>query len=263
MRRKRKDEATEGAAPPGAAVEPRRITPVEIQQKEFRVAVRGYKEGEVDAFLDEVTEEVARLYADNKRLREQLEMQGTARIDTGGAVEADAVIRRARDDAARIVAEAEAEARRTRESGLQPAGSGVGAAPPAARATLGPFLAREKEFLQGLASLIQQHAEGVKEDARRARDVQSPANPTIDSTEAEPPASQADHSRGGDEPTRSWEASSVPVSAGRRLDEPVIDLTGNRETAGEASERGALSGRSKAIDDVPDASLRELFLGED
>jgi DivIVA domain-containing protein len=41
--------------------EPRRITPVEIQQKEFRLAMRGYHERDVDEFLDEITEEVARL----------------------------------------------------------------------------------------------------------------------------------------------------------------------------------------------------------
>src|SRR5438132_750769 len=38
------------------------------------------------------------------------------------------------------------------------------------RAGLGRFLSREKEFLQSMASLIQQHAEGVKDDAQRARD---------------------------------------------------------------------------------------------
>ena len=38
--------------------ESRRITPVDIQQKEFRVAMRGYHEQDVDQFLDDVTEEV-------------------------------------------------------------------------------------------------------------------------------------------------------------------------------------------------------------
>ena len=52
-----------------------RITPVEIQQKEFRLAMRGYNERDVDRFLDELTEEVARLHAENKRLREQADVQ--------------------------------------------------------------------------------------------------------------------------------------------------------------------------------------------
>ena len=40
--------------PPGAPTV--RLTPVDVQQKEFRLAVRGYNEREVDQFLDEVTE---------------------------------------------------------------------------------------------------------------------------------------------------------------------------------------------------------------
>ena len=37
---------------------PRKVTPVDIQQKEFRLAFRGYSEREVDQFLDDVTEVV-------------------------------------------------------------------------------------------------------------------------------------------------------------------------------------------------------------
>src|SRR4030095_7605760 len=88
--------------------EPRRITPVDIQQKEFRLAMRGYHERDVDECLDEITEEVARLYAENKRLREELESKAPGRFTTGsGTAEAEAALQQARDAAANILAEAE------------------------------------------------------------------------------------------------------------------------------------------------------------
>ncbi len=75
MRTKKKD--LEGTPPmpasPATTPEPRRLTPVDVQQKEFRLAMRGYNEREVDEFLDVVTEEMARLYAENMRLRAEVE----------------------------------------------------------------------------------------------------------------------------------------------------------------------------------------------
>ncbi len=51
-----------------------RVTPLEIQEKVFRSqpGLRGYNEREVDEFLDRVTEELARVHAENQRLREQV-----------------------------------------------------------------------------------------------------------------------------------------------------------------------------------------------
>src|SRR5919197_535097 len=46
---------------PGQRSDRHGITPVDIQRKEFRLAFRGYSEREVDSFLDEVTEESARI----------------------------------------------------------------------------------------------------------------------------------------------------------------------------------------------------------
>src|SRR5437667_12565214 len=94
--------------PLAASPEPRqkRITPVDIQQKEFRLSFRGYSEREVDEFLDLVTEEVARLHAENRRLQEEVEFQRTVPIGTDAATRADEIVRRAREEADRIVAEA-------------------------------------------------------------------------------------------------------------------------------------------------------------
>ncbi|MBR5741974.1 MAG: DivIVA domain-containing protein [Firmicutes bacterium] len=47
------------------------ITPQDIQSKEFTRGVRGYKEEEVDAFLDELTIELEKLQSENRSLKEQ------------------------------------------------------------------------------------------------------------------------------------------------------------------------------------------------
>jgi len=47
------------------------ITPQDIQNKEFTRGVRGYKEEEVDAFLDEITIELEKIQSENRILKEQ------------------------------------------------------------------------------------------------------------------------------------------------------------------------------------------------
>ena len=185
----------EAPAQPGtpaeARVERNRITPVSIQEKEFRPALRGYNERDVDAFLDEVTEEVARLHAENKRLREDMGTQGTTRLDTGateadgmlreareaaegalrdGREEAERTLREAREEAARILAEAQAKAAEGAAATAVSQRPGGPDSFASSRSFINAFLARERDFLQSLAALIQSHAESVKEDIRVSRD---------------------------------------------------------------------------------------------
>lgn len=49
-----------------------KITPIDIQQMDFRVRFRGYDRQEVDQFLDEVAQAVDTLTKDNATLREKL-----------------------------------------------------------------------------------------------------------------------------------------------------------------------------------------------
>lgn len=57
------------------------ITPLDIQKKEFRKAMRGYREEEVDAFLDQVIQDYEALLRENQILKEKLVLadQGMAR----------------------------------------------------------------------------------------------------------------------------------------------------------------------------------------
>ncbi len=49
------------------------ITPLDIQEKEFPRVVRGYKENEVDEFLDRITLDYEKILAENERLKAEVE----------------------------------------------------------------------------------------------------------------------------------------------------------------------------------------------
>ncbi|MHB1421254.1 MAG: DivIVA domain-containing protein [Bacillota bacterium] len=48
------------------------LTPLDIQNKEFRKSFRGYSEEEVDSFLDKIIQEYERLYQENQYLKEKM-----------------------------------------------------------------------------------------------------------------------------------------------------------------------------------------------
>jgi len=48
------------------------ITPLDIQNKEFRRSIRGYNEAEVDEFLDEVMKDFEKLYKENMELKDKI-----------------------------------------------------------------------------------------------------------------------------------------------------------------------------------------------
>jgi DivIVA domain-containing protein len=64
------------------------LTPADVHNVAFKkppIGKRGYDEEEVDAFLDEVERELARLIEENNELRAQLERGGGGRATGGGA----------------------------------------------------------------------------------------------------------------------------------------------------------------------------------
>jgi len=200
----------------------RAVTPLAVQQKEFRVQrFGGYKMREVDEFLDELTGSIADLLADNERLRRRGEgappVIGSPDLDDVNR-QADEIIERARAEAARIVGEA--------RGGVAPATSD------ADRGAVNAFLANEREFLQRLAGLVQDHAGSVKSLAKQA-------SPVV--AERQAPAAAA--------APASPERSQTPTSETTQLiDEPIrVD---EPEPAA-------------ATADDTEASLRQLFWGEE
>jgi DivIVA domain-containing protein len=254
QRRKEKGEASFSAPAPGA---PRVVTPIEIQQKEFRVSrMGGYRMRDVDEFLDELTGSVSSLVTENERLRRQAgaaPVVGSPDLDDVSR-QADEIIQRARDEASRIVADAR--------------GSGAaGAIGPVStdedRAAVQAFLEREREFLRSLAELVQGHAEAVKGMVRQARrpappSAESVAEPLSDTSgahaaeEMPPPEPESEASAAEPEP----EARAADPDATQAIpsrDEPIRIEEPEPATAssGDADRPGG------------DPSLRELFWGEE
>jgi DivIVA domain-containing protein len=243
-----------GSAPSG------RITPQDVQQKEFRVARfgAGYRMREVDEFLDQVTDAMSALVAESERLR-----RGSA--DLGSA-----------------------SGRPSAPPSLPPSTNDAG------RTAVDAFLRREKGFLQDLGGLVQTHAEELRSMVREVRrDAPAPAADTspVEELAVEPaptPVSSAEASP-GPSPDVSTELDAPPeeIAQGPELgateqatpssevpdhhtkgDDP--DASGGRPIAttdAVAEEpirvdepEPARSGRSE---DEEDGSLRELFWGEE
>lgn len=97
------------------------LTPQDIVRKEFREAFRGYNQADVDLFLDQITEEFARLFDENQRikvrlgaLQQELEQMGEGGAGPGGSPAARTV-----EDLRRTEAEIRARLRRFLEEQLR------------------------------------------------------------------------------------------------------------------------------------------------
>ena len=241
-----------------------RITPEDVQQVEFRLAFRGYNERDVDAFLDRITEDLSAYIAGGQG------SSGAAGAAASGAeaeqilararAEADEIVRRAREDAANIRATAASE----------------GAASGDTRAAVAPFLNSEREFLQSLGSLVQTHAEEIKQMvvALRSRQAAAPAEPAEPRAVPEPPAPRDEASA---EQPASPVVEAAPVSEIRarleaaappaELRVPDADATGEPEDGPPVVVDGGTepvySTEGSPAGDRRERSLRELFWGED
>jgi DivIVA domain-containing protein len=226
-----------------------RISPADIQRQEFGVSrFGGYRMRDVDEFLDRLTESTEILVAENERLRSgAAPIVGTADL-TEVDRQADEILRRARDEAARIV-----EAARGQQAAMS-----MGPVDDAQRAAVDAFLTQERAFLQSLATLVQGHAESVKAMARRSRQ-QADTPRTADEADASEP-----------EPARAEADISLPEAA---EDEPDAS-TGDAGT--DPSNEPATSADETVVLEVPqptstaaerdresDPSLKQLFWGEE
>jgi DivIVA domain-containing protein len=243
-----------GSAPAG------RITPQDVQQKEFRVARfgAGYRMREVDEFLDQVTDAMSALVAESERLR-----QGSA--DPGSA-----------------------SGRPSAPPSLPPSADDAGLT------AVDSFLRREKGFLQDLGGLVQAHAEELRSMVREVRrDVPAPVAVTspVEEPAVEPaptPVSSPEASP-GPSPDVSTELDAPPeeIAPGPELgateQATPASKVPDHHTKGddpEASEGRPIAttetvaeepirvdepepARSRRSEEEEDGSLRELFWGEE
>ena len=115
------------------------IRPVDVRRKEFKSGFRGYDANQVDDFLDEVADEFERTYSENRRMSdelthlrsrleqfEQLEsairealveaQQAAQDLRRNASKEAELVVREAKEQAHRILADSSARVERVQES---------------------------------------------------------------------------------------------------------------------------------------------------
>ena len=264
LRRKKKETQHEAAGFTEDTPSPdrRRLTPTDVQEKVFRLSFRGYNEQDVDRFLDEVTEELAALHEENKRLRERAEDSGgmaSTEILKEAERRAGETVRQAREYAARLMEDA---GKRATEEGV----AGVAAAPAPTS-----FLIQERDFLQRLASLIQEHAEAMKAQARGMR---AAAPPKVDAPPAPAPMAQEPVTtppapirgpEGESETTQAhdpfiddWEETFSGGSEEQPFAGTASDLFPERAETG-VEERGKERGKERE----EEPSLRELFWGEE
>jgi DivIVA domain-containing protein len=139
---------------------PWKLSPQDIQNKEFRVSrMGGYRMRDVDEFLDEVTESMAALIAENERLRaDQIAASGGSGPVVG--------------DGDRTAAPAF----------------------PGDATSVRAFLIQERDFLRSLGTLVQGHAEKVKGMAKGARPA---AAATVEATRATDEREEPDDDRAG------------------------------------------------------------------
>ncbi len=273
----KKDKATQdqsfvAPAPTTASSASSILGPLDVQQKEFRVSrFGGYKMRDVDEFLDRITDSMSALTVENERLRKGAPPSIVGTPDLADVSrQADEIIERARAEAARIVAEAKA-------TGAQPSKEPAAGASPQERAAVNAFLTREREFLQSLAGLVQEHAEQVRGMAKTAKrapaptDTQPAATRAVAPTpKAEAPAPKTEAAPTPPAPAATTSpASATPPAAAPAAPKPKP--AEDRPAAPEPTVRiedpePASVGRSEPEGDAPaesDRSLRDLFWGED
>ncbi len=249
MRRKK---ATEEAPTTGDA----RITPEEVQQAEFRLAFRGYNERDVDAFLDRITEGLSSYLEENERLRSGTGLSPAAPAASSG--DADAMVTRARAEAEEIVRRAHEQA-----AGIRAAAEGGSGD---ARGAVAPFLNKEREFLQSLGTLVQTHAEEIKQMVISIRERDAAVRADRASATADAPAAAS--------PLAFEPASAAEIRERLQATEPPEEITLPDEddtpepqvshpVVVESATEPVFSTEGSPASERRERSLRELFWGED
>jgi len=261
----KKDTRGSDTAMGGLGGPPAPLTPLEIQQKEFRVSrFGGYKMRDVDEFLDQITDSFTALTAEVDRFRAggAAPVVGAPDLDDVSR-QADEIIARARAEAARITGEAKAAPSMTGPPGST---SSREEDKPAVNA----FLSQEREFLQSLAGLVQQHAETVKGMAKSSRP--GPTPPATAGPDNRPPvtepASASPPSPAFRPPTPSEAATPPSESLAESSAESPAEAAAAPDPAHDEPtvriEEPAPAGASRSEPEREgDRSLRELFWGED
>lgn len=144
-----------------------KLTPLDIHHKEFSKSLRGYNEVEVDEFLDQVADELERLFKENIELFERIEaaeekvrayqeMERTLNNTLLAAQKsADDIIAKAKHEAELVLKEADVKAKEIIHAALQQKQK--------AQADLVRIKQAEEEFRAQFRALLESHLRSVAE----------------------------------------------------------------------------------------------------
>jgi DivIVA domain-containing protein len=230
--RKRDTAAEDAGFGPGQAPTGGRITPTDVQQKEFRVARfgGGYRMREVDEFLDQVTDALSALLAENEQLR------------AGRPAAPSSAARPIADDAERSAVDRFLQ----REKGFLQ--------------DLGGLVQGHAEELKEMVRAARRHAAAAAPapDAAAAPAIEEagerPAPPPADEAVVVADAAEPEH------PDAPPDARPAEASEGSP-DEEDATVAADDEAPIRLEEPEPA--RSRRSEDDPDGSLRELFWGEE
>ena len=148
-----------------------KLTPLDIRHKEFKRAMRGYADVEVDEFLDEVADEFERVFKENIDLRDRVEgleeqvttyrrMEETLQKTLISAqASADELKQSSTKEAQLILHEAELQARQLVNEAYGER-QGVEQATARLRSAEQDFRFKFRQLLQGYLNLVEEDAEG-------------------------------------------------------------------------------------------------------
>jgi cell division initiation protein len=211
-----------------------KLTPLDIRHREFKRAMRGYADVEVDEFLDEVADEFERVFKENIDLRERVEaleeqvaryhrMEETLQKTLISAqASADELKQNSSREAQLIVNEAELQARQLVNEAYTERQS-IEQATARLRSSEQDFRFKFRQMLQGYLQLIDDQSEGhaaagtddaQTDFARRAEEVK-----------------QAIEREGAGMPAGSAEEASATVDAAESDDEPAVASIAGPEPA--------------------------------
>jgi cell division initiation protein len=144
-----------------------KLTPLDIHHKEFTHALRGYNEAEVDEFLDQVADELERLFKENidlseknealeQKVRDYQDMERTLHNTLLSAQRsADEMMHKAQREADAVLKDAEVKAKEVIHNALT--------SKQKATADLGRIKQAEDEFRVAFKTLLERHLRSLAE----------------------------------------------------------------------------------------------------
>ena len=246
-----------------------KLTPLDIRHKEFKRAMRGYADVEVDEFLDEVADEFERIFKENIDLRDRLEVledqvAGYKRIEEtlqktliSAQASADELKQTSTREAQVIVHEAELQARQlvneayTERQGIEQATARL-------RSAEQDFRFKFRQLLQGYLAHIEDEGPVTGEGAVAQSDFERRAEAVKQAIEREGTAVRAATDEAPASPAVAAEAAPAQVypagpgaAAAPEPEQPASDEPRTEEEARPPETGAPASGREQAPGAVP------------